>query len=105
MMTQTGRNRRGISIRAFKRGGRRRPAPAGRSRLILTTDWRKRNTLSLTGAARPCQAGAPPRSGFFDAYAGASVKIRTEPLDYWSGGEDKVQPSQEELARDPVFGA
>jgi hypothetical protein len=68
--------------------------------------WRDRNTLSLTAAAKPFRAGAPTHTGFFDAYAGTSVKIRTEPGgDPWSWSEEKELPQQAELAKDPVFGA
>jgi beta-lactamase regulating signal transducer with metallopeptidase domain len=72
---------------------------------ISPDNWRNLNMLQLTAAAKPFRTGAPPRSEFFDAYAGTSVQIRTEPSDPMSWERDQSMPPDAELAKDPVFGA
>src|SRR5207249_11519765 len=72
---------------------------------INLSNWQTLNMLSLTAAAKPFRTGAPPRSEFFDSYAGTSVQIRTEPSDPMSWEQDKSMPPEAELAKDPVFGA
>jgi hypothetical protein len=66
--------------------------------------WRDRNMLSLKAAAKPFRTGASAHDNFFDAYAGTSVKIQTEPGDPWSWQGEKAPPQERELAKDPVFG-